>query len=79
MLTPTRHGGAIFVRGEVDEHRLGKELGVAQPTEQEMEILEFQLLDFAKDFNLDHAQIMSQPFFKYYPKSLRPYGNMYAY
>jgi glutamate synthase domain-containing protein 3 len=73
------HGGSIFVRGRVEEYRLGKELGVADPTDQEMEILEFLLLDFAKDFGLDHKEIMSKPFFKYYPKSLRPYGNMYAY
>lgn len=73
------HGGSIFVRGEVEDFRLGKEPGVTAPTEQEMEILEFLLLDFAKDFNLDHAEIMSKPFFRYFPKSLRPYGNMYVY
>jgi len=73
------HGGSIFVRGEVEKRFLGKELGVVAPTDQEMEILEYNLLDFARDFDLDHSEIMSQPFFKYYPKSLRPYGNMYAY
>jgi glutamate synthase domain-containing protein 3 len=73
------HGGAIFVRGDVEEHRLGKELGVSDPTDQEMDELYYYLKDFAKDFDLDHDDIMSEPFKKYYPKSLRPYGNMYAY
>ncbi|MBN1882494.1 MAG: hypothetical protein JW885_10000 [Deltaproteobacteria bacterium] len=73
------HGGSIFVRGEVERRYLGKELGVATPTDQEMEILEYNLLDFARDFDLDHTEIMSQPFYKYHPTSLRPYGNMYAY
>jgi glutamate synthase domain-containing protein 3 len=73
------HGGAIFVRGKVDEHRLGKELGITEPTEQDKEMLEVFIADFAKDFDLDAAYIMSEPFYKYYPKSLRPYGNLYAY
>ena len=73
------HGGAIFVRGEVEEHRLGKELGVSGPTDQEMDELYYYLKGFAKDFGLDHKEIMSKPFKKYFPKSLRPYGNMYAY
>jgi hypothetical protein len=67
------------VRGRVDENRLGKELGVAEPSGQDKEILEFFIADFAKDFGLDAAKIMSEPFYKYYPKSLRPYGNLYAY
>lgn len=73
------HGGAIFVRGEVEEHRLGVELGVCEPTDQEMDELDYYLRSFASDFGLDHKEIMAKPFKKYFPKSLRPYGNMYAY
>jgi glutamate synthase domain-containing protein 3 len=73
------HGGAIFVRGTVDENRLGRELGVADPSQQDREMLEYFIADFARDFDLDAAEIMSEPFYKYYPKSLRPYGNLYAY
>jgi glutamate synthase domain-containing protein 3 len=73
------HGGAIFVRDEVEEHRLGIELGIADPSDQEMEELNQYLKDFADDFDLDHKDIMAKPFKKYFPKSLRPYGNMYAY
>jgi glutamate synthase domain-containing protein 3 len=73
------HGGAIFVRGRVEKHRLGKELGETEPNAQDKEILESLLTDFAKDFSLDFKEIMAEPFYKYYPKYLRPYGNLYAY
>jgi glutamate synthase domain-containing protein 3 len=73
------HGGAIFVRGQVEQHRLGKELGVIEPTPADREMLEVYIADFAHDFDLDKNEIMSEPFYKYYPKSLRPYGNLYAY
>jgi len=73
------HGGAIYVRGKVDGHRLGKELIETKPSESELRYLEELVFDFARDFDLDANEIMAEPFFKYAPKSHRPYGNLYAY
>lgn len=73
------HGGAIFVRGTVDKKLCGAEVGIADPDEDDMAVLRETLADYCKDFGLKLEEVMSKPFKKLYPASLRPYGNLYAY
>ena len=41
-------------------------------------ILEENIKEFSEDFSIDYEKIMSKEFVKLYPKSNRPYGNLYA-
>ncbi len=72
------HGGAIYLRGEVAPHQLGKEVGVAQPNEVEKAKLAALVTEFAQHFGMDPAPILSAPFSKLYPLYLRPYGRLYT-
>lgn len=73
------HGGVIFVRGEVSERQVGAEVGIMEPEEKDIMLLEEVLEEYCSDFGLDLAQVMSEPFVKIIPVSHRPYGNLYAY
>lgn len=72
------HGGVIFVRGEVDEGRLSKEVGVFDLSDDDTKELEEYLKDYCKDFKLDLKTVMSEKFVKVLPKSKRPYGDLYC-
>ncbi|OGW60190.1 MAG: hypothetical protein A2Y48_07725 [Nitrospirae bacterium RIFCSPLOW2_12_42_9] len=71
------HGGTIFVRGEVDNRRVGKEVGIEKPDDAEYEILKREISEFARIFHINGDEILSAPFVKLYPKTHRPYGPMY--
>lgn len=73
------HGGVIYVRGEVEPHKLGKEVGVKVPDEADLKELSGYLKDYCADFGLSLDEVMSQPFSKLVPVSSRPYGRLYAY
>ena len=73
------HGGVIYVRGRLERRQLGREVGVDDPTEEDLANLKALLADYAERFRLNLDDIMSQPFLKLYPQSLRPYGRLYAY
>ena len=73
------HGGCIFIRGKVEENRLGQEVRIAEPTKEELDTLKVHLADFARYFDYDLKTIMEKPFIKLYPYTHRPYGQLYAY
>jgi glutamate synthase domain-containing protein 3 len=73
------HGGAIYIRGEVQDHQLGKEVGVQGVEGEDRRRLEEAVRSFAGHFDLDAAGILAGNFRKLYPKYLRPYGTHYAY
>ena len=73
------HGGRIFLRGDIEEHRLGKEVGVVEPDEDDRKVLEENIKEFCDYFGYDPSDILKEPFIKLYPKYLRPYGRLYAY
>ncbi len=73
------HGGAIYVRGEVDKNLCGAEVGVLETDEYDAKVLKDALTDYCKDFGLKLEDIMKKPFKKLVPVSSRPYGNLYAY
>ncbi|MDH5696497.1 MAG: hypothetical protein OEZ00_07885, partial [Dehalococcoidia bacterium] len=73
------HGGVIYLRGNVEEHQLGKEVGVAQLEENDHRILRQFVGEFAAHFGYDAEEILKHRFTKLFPRWLRPYGRLYAY
>jgi len=73
------HGGTIYIRGEVEEHQLGKEVGLMELTAEDEDILAEDLAEFASIYNLSLEEIMKGPFVKLVPLSHRPYGQLYVY
>lgn len=73
------HGGVIFVRGEVEHHKLGAEVGLDEPGEADRAMLEELVDEYCSVFGADREKIFSRPFLKLYPFSSRPYGRLYAY
>lgn len=73
------HGGAIYVRGKVEKHRIGKEAGVEELSPGETSYLESILKEYSCEFGYELDTIMSKEFIKIFPYSTRPYGRLYAY
>lgn len=73
------HGGVIYVRGELDPARCGKEVGIMELDDEDNKVLEKCLKEYVADFDLDLDEIMKKPFKKLIPVTDRPYGNLYAY
>ena len=73
------HGGVMYLRGELDDHQLGKEVGQVPLEDVDHALLEELVTEFAGHFGYDAAALLGQPFTKLIPLSLRPYGRLYAY
>jgi glutamate synthase domain-containing protein 3 len=73
------HGGVIYLRGSIEEHQLGKEVGVAKLEEADHEVLKQLVGEFAAHFGYDAGEILKHKFIKLFPRWLRPYGRLYAY
>jgi glutamate synthase domain-containing protein 3 len=73
------HGGRIFLRGTIESHQLGKEVGVAAPDSEDMRVLENAVRLYCENFDRSVDEMMSGEFIKLFPLYLRPYGRLYAY
>ena len=73
------HGGVIYLRGEVHDFQLGREVGVAEPEEADFQVLRRLIGEFAALFGYDADEILKHRFTKLFPRWLRPYGRLYAY
>jgi glutamate synthase domain-containing protein 3 len=73
------HGGAIYIRGDVEEFQLGKEVGVAELDENDHSVLKKLIGEFASHFDYNAEEILKHKFIKLFPLYLRPYGRLYAY
>lgn len=73
------HGGTIYIRGQLEDYQLGKEVGRQKLAQEDWEELEAYLKEFCKEFSLDLEEILQQEFTKFVPYSHRPYGKIYAY
>jgi glutamate synthase domain-containing protein 3 len=73
------HGGAIYLRGSVEEHQLGKEVGIAELDDNDHRVLKDYVGQFASHFSYNADEIMQREFVKLFPRWLRPYGRLYAY
>ncbi|PKQ29675.1 MAG: hypothetical protein CVT60_04155 [Actinobacteria bacterium HGW-Actinobacteria-10] len=73
------HGGAIYLRGQVEAWQVGKECGIFTADEDDMNVLRPIIQEYAADLDLSAEEILSEPFTKLVPISHRPYGKMYTY
>ncbi len=73
------HGGVIYLRGTIEDHQLGKEVGRAELDAKEMLELQGHVTEFATHFGHEADEIMSEQFTKLLPIHLRPHGRLYAY
>lgn len=73
------HGGVIYLRGNVEEYQLGKEVGVAELEENDYRILHQFVGEFAAHFGYDTKRILEHKFIRLFPRWLRPYGRLYTY
>jgi glutamate synthase domain-containing protein 3 len=73
------HGGVIYMRGQVQEFQLGKEVGVADLDENDHLLLKRLVGEFASHFDYAAEEILKHKFTKLFPLCLRPYGRLYAY
>ena len=73
------HGGTIYIRGDVEEFQLGKEVGVAELDQNDHLVLKKLIGEFAHHFGYNAEEILKHKFTKLFPLYLRPYGRLYAY
>ncbi len=74
------HGGRMFIRGKVEDWRLGKEVKVVDLDENDIEELKTIIDDYSKELKWDiKNKINYKDFIKLIPGSKRPYGRLYAY
>ncbi|MCG8401542.1 MAG: hypothetical protein MJA84_08070 [Firmicutes bacterium] len=73
------HGGVIYMRGTVEPHQLGKEVGVRELDDHDRQVVEKYVKEYCRHFDKDPAEILNSGFIKLLPVSRRPYGNIYAY
>jgi glutamate synthase domain-containing protein 3 len=73
------HGGAIYLRGEVEPWQCGKEVGVFQANEDDMADIKPVLAEYCEALGMDLEEVLSAPFTKLIPVSHRPYGKLYTY
>lgn len=73
------HGGVIFLRGNVEQHQLGKEVGARELDDADKKIVAKYVHEYCSHFGGNAEEILSGRFIKLLPVSLRPYGKIYAY
>ena len=74
------HGGKIFIRGEINNHKLGKEIIKSKINNEDEDIIKSYLDNYFKYFgSANKGTIKLSDFFKLTPFSRRPYGKLYAY
>lgn len=73
------HGGAIFVRGAVQEYQVGAEVGVACLSDDDWQLVAALIAEHCAAFDLDPTRFRREDFIKLYPQSTRPYGKLYSY
>jgi glutamate synthase domain-containing protein 3 len=73
------HGGTIYLRGDVEESCLGREVGIADLEPNDFNNVEQYVRQFADHFGYDAGYILDHKFIKLFPRYLRPYGRLYAY
>lgn len=73
------HGGLIFMRGEVEEHQLGKEAAAVPASGEDKELIRPYVEEYASYFGADGEAILKGDFLKIYARSHRPFGGLYAY
>ncbi len=71
------HGGAIFVRGEVEKERLGIGAEISHPNQNDLAKLRRVLAEYCSHFDLSLEKVAGSKFTKIHCKSHRPFGKLY--
>lgn len=72
------HGGVIYVRGDIDDFYLGREVVKSELDAKDVATLCKLVGEYCSYFGCDLDEIMRGPFIKLSPRSHRPYGNLYT-
>lgn len=72
------HGGVMYIRGEVEPHKLGKEVKVVPLEEEDHQLVRRYVNQYVEYFGGDAQEILQTPVQKLIPFNKRPYGNLYA-
>jgi len=76
------HGGVIYLRKDVEDYKIGREVKKMAVDSKDIEILSRFIKNFCGYFNIDYKKIITEnfkDFKKLVPFSHRPYGKLYAY
>lgn len=73
------HGGTIYIRGDVEDHQLGREVKVFKLDDKDQKDLETYIGEYSLDLSIDLKEIRRSEFCKLIPYTHRPYGKLYAY
>jgi len=73
------HGGVVYVRGRLDPHQIGAEVGMSSPDDSDWACLSGILGEFRRDLGLEGLDGTPNGFVKLTPQTSRPYGTLYAY
>jgi glutamate synthase domain-containing protein 3 len=74
------HGGQIFIRGEVNNQKLGKEIIKSKISKEDEEDIKKYINNYFSYFGNDSKEKLNvSDFIKLTPFSRRPYGKLYAY
>jgi glutamate synthase domain-containing protein 3 len=73
------HAGTMYIRGEVAQHQLGKEVRVQEPSTADQERIIEIVSEYCRVMGFDAQKVLEKPFVKIYPYTSRPYGRLYAY
>ena len=70
------HGGAIYVNGAIESHKLGKELKPVKMEQKDAELIEGYIKKYKKYFKYE-GEIKTDKFSKYMAVDTNPYKKMY--
>jgi glutamate synthase domain-containing protein 3 len=73
------HGGAIYIRGDTEDYKLGREVKKVGFNNDDEVLLESYVTNYFSFFGRDKKKISKSDFIKLGPHSHRPYGKLYAY
>ncbi|MDD5665674.1 MAG: hypothetical protein PHS26_00010 [Actinomycetota bacterium] len=73
------HGGLIFIRGEVEEHQLGKEAACEPASRDDIAAIRPYVEEYVDYFGGNADDILSSRFIRLWPRSSRPFEGLYAY
>ncbi|MFA6808227.1 MAG: hypothetical protein WCR27_04470 [Eubacteriales bacterium] len=73
------HGGVMYIRGDISEYKLGKEVKIVELTDEDNEVVHKYVKQYVEYFGGSVEKILSKPFSKLIPFNKRPYGNLYTH
>ncbi|ENN95700.1 glutamate synthase subunit alpha [Methanocaldococcus villosus KIN24-T80] len=75
------HGGAIYIRGDVEKDQLGVAADIKEFTEEDLKEIEPYIEEFCKHFNFSEdvkEMLINSKWTKIAPISKRPFGKLYT-